>query len=97
MILIMRELQSEWMPWKDGAERFFGPNLTTHSPVRFRPPMLGDPEPIFSDCTLPIVMHMSLLGNYNHFLRTAVPIVYAWTSTGAINDSFTLVVSCSPV
>eukprot|EP00884_Botryococcus_braunii_P002398 jgi/Botrbrau1/12159/Bobra.0186s0070.1 len=85
------EMQSEWQPWKDGAERYYRPQLTTHGPVRFRPPIFGDADPVFSFCTLPIVLHKGHVGNFNHFVRSVIPHVHAWASNGAINGSVTFV------
>lgn len=58
----------------------------------FRPPVAGDPEPVFSNCTLPVIIFKDKENSFNHVLLTVMPIVYHWLSHGGVNRDVTYVV-----
>ncbi len=67
-------------------------------PPIFRPPVLGDPEPVFSNCSLPIIFYKEYASNYGHSLFTILPQIYHWYHHRAVNEYVSYVVSslCVP-
>eukprot|EP00884_Botryococcus_braunii_P011142 jgi/Botrbrau1/20028/Bobra.200_1s0033.2 len=66
---------------------------TTIAPPIFRPPVAGDPKPIFSNCTLPIILFKSDESNYFHFMLSVMPQIYNWHAHGAVNRDVTYVLA----
>eukprot|EP00884_Botryococcus_braunii_P011138 jgi/Botrbrau1/20024/Bobra.200_1s0030.1 len=62
-------------------------------PLHFRPPVVGDPEPVFSNCTIPVILFKAYESNYFHAMLSFVPQIYNWHAHGAVNRDVTYVLA----
>eukprot|EP00884_Botryococcus_braunii_P010152 jgi/Botrbrau1/19138/Bobra.0077s0050.1 len=60
-------------------------------PLVFRPPVAGDPKPVFSNCTLPVILFKDKENSFNHMLLTLLPQIYYWHHEGAASEDVTYV------
>lgn len=82
-------MQTGWAGWGNHVASF---RDVQHPPLIIRPPVKGDPEPVFSDCTLPIIIFVHREDNYNHVLTGVLPQVHHWFHNEAVDDGITYVV-----
>eukprot|EP00884_Botryococcus_braunii_P017550 jgi/Botrbrau1/4479/Bobra.0220s0013.1 len=84
--------QGEWAgPDKIDKSGALPVNQILFAPPVFRPPVRGDPEPVFSDCTLPVIFYKEYAYNYAHSMLTILPQIYHWFQHRAVNEYVTYV------